>query len=119
MGWIKQTIKPTLAFGVVLAIGLLFVDVRYSISLLLGLGFSILSLYRLERSVKYGIDQQKKRTGWILGFITNFVFLALPFMLAALFPSIFDFFAIAIGLLINKVVLYGVGLKQKGGEDIE
>ncbi|MEG0177740.1 ATP synthase subunit I [Anaerorhabdus sp.] len=110
---LQRTIKPTLILcGVGMIIGFFF-DYRISLSILVGTLVSILHLNRLERSITKGLANQQKLGGWAFMFFTDFILLAIPFMLAIIFPQVFELIGAAIGLLINKFVIYGMNIRRK------
>lgn len=111
---LSRTIKPTLILcGIGMIIGVFF-DFRISLSILVGTLISILHLNRLERSITRGLENKKGLMGWALMFITDFILLAIPFMLAIMFPQVFDLIGAAVGLLLNKIVIYAMNLRRKG-----
>ncbi|SJZ39697.1 ATP synthase subunit I [Anaerorhabdus furcosa] len=110
---ISKTIKPTLILcGVVMVIGLFF-GYRFSLGVLVGTIISILHLYRLERNITLGLENKKKIGGWIFMFLTDLILLAIPLMLAVVLPQFFDFIGAAVGLLLNKVIIYSMNLRRK------
>lgn len=110
---LKKTIKPTFILcGIGMVIGLFF-DYRISLGLLLGTVVSIFHLDRLEKNITAGMSAERKVGGWILMFVFDLLVLAIPFVLAILIPQVFNLFGVAIGLLLNKVVIYGMNLFGK------
>lgn len=108
-----KTIKPTLVlcgFGMIVGV---FFDYRISLSILVGTLISIVHLNRLERNITIGLENKNGKMGWALMFITDFILLAVPFMLAIMFPQVFDLIGAAIGLLLNKIVIYAMNFKRK------
>lgn len=109
----SKTIKPTVILCAVgMIIGFLF-DYRISLGLLLGTIVSILHLAKLEQNITAGLSNNRKVGGWIFMFMIDLVILAIPFVLAIVFPQVFNLFGVAIGLLLNKVVIYGMNLFGK------
>lgn len=109
----SKTIKPTIILcGIGMVIGLFF-DYRISLGLLLGTIVSILHLAKLEQNITAGLSNNRKVGGWIFMFVIDLVILAIPFVLAILLPQVFNLFGVAIGLLLNKVVIYGMNLFGK------
>ncbi len=111
---LKKTIKPTLILCAVAMVISAFIDYRVSLSILVGTLVSILHLNRLEKNITRGLEDRQKIGGWIFMFITDFILLALPFILAIVFPQFFELIGAAIGLLLNKFVIYGMNLRRKG-----
>lgn len=108
-----KTIKPTLVLcGIGMIVGVFF-DYRISLSILVGTLISIVHLNRLERNITIGLENKNGKMGWALMFITDFILLAVPFMLAIMFPQVFDLIGAAIGLLLNKIVIYAMNFKRK------
>ncbi len=119
MELLKETIRPTVllcAIGVIVG---LFVDYRYSLSLIVGMLVSFWHLIRLDRKIKIGLKNQHGKGRWAMLFFTNMVLLAIPFMLAVMFPMYLNLVGVAMGLLLNKVVIYGSMVRKKGGMRIE
>ncbi|MEG0077152.1 ATP synthase subunit I [Anaerorhabdus sp.] len=110
---IKSTIKPTMVLsGIIMVVGLFF-NYRFSLGVLLGTSVSVLHLMRLERNITQGLDSKKKLGGWIFMFLTDLIMLAIPLMLAVMLPQIFDLIGAAVGLLLNKFVIYGMNIRRK------
>ncbi|MEG0240576.1 hypothetical protein [Anaerorhabdus sp.] len=110
---IKSTIKPTMVLsGIIMVVGLFF-NYRFSLGVLLGTSVSVLHLMRLEGNITQGLDSKKKLGGWIFMFLTDLIMLAIPLMLAVMLPQIFDLIGAAVGLLLNKFVIYGMNIRRK------
>ncbi len=119
MEWIYQSIKPTLILGGILATVALAFDFRWSLSILLGVAVSLIHLNRLDRKITLGLKEKYKKGKWFLIFMGNFILLTFPLLLAIRFPQWLNIFAVVIGLLLNKVILYSKGIMRKGEDAIE
>jgi hypothetical protein len=110
----KSTIISVIA-SAVLSICLLFIDYRYSLSIMLGNFVSIIYLVLLQNGVTDILHLQIKNKFRIyVGFFLNLIVLGIPFYLAAIFPSVFSFVAGAIGLMMNKIVIYILAMTEGG-----
>lgn len=114
MELIKKTIKPTIILGAIIALGLLPFDYRWSLSILFGVLIAIVHLNRLERNITAGIKNQNSKVKWALMFFVDMALLSSPLIFAVIFPEYLNIVAVAIGLFINKIILYVLGLKEKG-----
>jgi len=115
---IEELRKPTkisIIVSSILSLCLLFVDYRYSLSIMLGNLVSILYLLRLQSGVTDILHLQIKNKFRIYtGFFLNLIILGIPFYLAAIFPNVFSFIAGAVGLMMNKIVLYISTITERG-----
>lgn len=112
---LKKSTKISIIASVVLSLCLLFVDYRYSLSIMLGNLVSIVYLMILQNGVTDILHLQIKNKFRIyIGFFLNLIILGIPFYLAAIFPDVFNFVAGAAGLMMNKVVLYILAITERG-----
>lgn len=112
---LKKPVKISVAVSLVLSLFMLFIDFRYSLSIMLGNVISILYLLRLQDGVTDILHLQiKNRFRIFFIFFTNLIILGIPFYLAAIFPNAFSFVAGAVGLMMNKIVLYILTIIGRG-----
>lgn len=105
-----RSLKKAYLLGGLLSIGLLFKDVRYSASILLGLVFAGVHLYKLEKDVDVILKQRRHS---YLRFIINVWILIIPFVFATIFPQYFNYIGCFIGLMLNKLFFYIDGIRSK------
>lgn len=108
----KKTLKPTIIVSCLLSIVFLFVNFKYSISILVGTLFSILHLFKLEKDIDSLLANRVSK-GSYFRFMLNMLILMCPFILTVIFPESLDFIGCFIGLVINKVIFYVMNLKRK------
>ncbi len=116
---IKSTIKPTLILGAILMLVFVWFDFRWSISIALGMVVSLLHLIRLDIKVSQGLRERHGKLRWFGMFFSNTMLLASPMILAVAFPQVLNLYAVAIGLLLNKAILYGREIVKKGEGVVE
>ncbi len=106
---IKEHVKTTKISSVVvaiLAVVFLFFDRSVSFGLLLGQLFYFLYLVVLTRMVDAVLETAAGGISKVsLGFVLRIVLLALPMVIAALFPEIFNLFAVFGSMFLNRVML--------------
>lgn len=94
---------------------------RWTIGFLVGTGMCLLLYRRNETYWSDILDSgTTKGSRYMFHFAINFLLMALPMVLAALFPQIMNIFAVALGLLMIKITVTVEVLlpKRKGGNAI-
>ncbi|MFV0379665.1 MAG: hypothetical protein ACK5KQ_02420 [Anaerorhabdus sp.] len=119
MDLINRTHKPTILCGIGLSIIAIFFDYRYSLSIMLGVLVSMIHLNRLNRNITNGLANRSGKGKWFMMITTDLLLLAAPFIIAAMLPKYFDLIGVAVGLIINKVIIYIIGLRSNGGDNYE
>lgn len=90
----------------------LFFDFKQSLGIALGCLFGIVELLFLEQTITNFLKLRRKG-GWYFRFLLNFILLLLPFIFVVLFPNYLGFIGVAIGLILNKVVIYMMNWTRK------
>lgn len=94
---------------------------RWTTGYLAGTAMSILVYYRTDTYWSDILDSgTTKGSRYMLHFAINFLLMALPMLVAALFPQMMNIFAAALGLLMIKITVTVEVLlpKRKGGSTI-
>ncbi len=106
---IKEHVKTTQISSVIIALAavvFLFFDKTISFGLLLGQLFYILYLLVLTKMVDAVLGTASGGISKVsLGFVLRIVLLALPMVIAALFPETFNLFAVFGSMFLNRVML--------------
>jgi len=112
---LKKPVKYSFIASLIISFALLFVDYRYSLSVLVGNIVSFLYLYKLQNGITNLLYYQNSNQMRIFAlFLTNLFVLGIPFYLAALFPNLFSFVFGALGLLLDKIVIYILTFTGRG-----
>jgi len=99
-------------FLVSLIIGIifLFIDNKISIGILVGYGFSIIN-YKMIEYRYYHLEKVTIFT--YIGIFLSIGVLVLPLMISFIFPGLFSWIGVAIGLFINRTRLIIEGFLKK------
>lgn len=91
---------------------------RWTTGFLAGTAMCILLYYRTDTYWSDILDSgTTKGSRYMFHFAINFLLMALPMVLAALFPQIMNIFAAALGLLMIKITVTVEVLLPKGKEE--
>ena len=106
---IKEHVRTTIVSSVIvvlLAIVFLFFNRTVSLGLLLGQFFYILYLLLLTKMVDAVLAAANGAKSKVsLGFIVRIALLALPMVIAVLYPEVFNLFAVFGSMFLNRVML--------------
>jgi len=98
-----------------LSVVCLFIDFRYSLSMILGLMASGVHLLNLQSNMTGLLkSRSKNRFKRFLKYMMNFMILLIPFLIAAAFPNFFNFIFIFVGEIMDKAAIYFIYLKERG-----
>lgn len=113
----KQTWKLFTIISGILAIVLLVIQIPLGLGYIIGVGMCVLLYKRNEWYWTDILDSREKIGYAYLGhYFINFLCMAVPMVVAALYPNILNIFTVALGLLMLKItVTIDVLLQKKGG----
>ncbi len=112
----KKLSKIALLCTVLLAIILLIVGIKYSLSVLLGGFYSVVHFQRVNRQMGSIVDVANFNVGkFVFGFMISLLLLAFPMVVAVIFPNYFDLLTAGLSLFMVKAVIYGSMIVKKEG----
>ena len=114
----KQGISLTLILsGLVVLIGVL-TDWRIASGFILGGAISVLLYWRTTMFCDQVLDQQASgKLGLIGHFLFSYLLMAMPLLISALVPEVFNIFAAAGGLFLMKIVLILYSILERREKD--
>lgn len=102
----KQAISIALVLSGLVVLAGVLTDWRIASGYVMGAAISALLYWRTTMFCDQVLDQQAAgKIGLIGHFLFNYLLMALPLLIAALVPEVFNIFAAAGGLFLMKVVL--------------
>lgn len=111
----KTTFRYSLIIISIIAAVFLFLDFRVSLGMFLGLLSFYLYLNIMTFNMTSLLNGRKASKGiLVLVHILDLLILILPLLLASLLPNLFNIFGVFTGLMINRILLFGLyGRKGK------
>lgn len=98
----KKKFIEDFIIAIVLSIIFLFVDLKISVGIIIGYGFSYLNYKLIEYRYK---DLNKYTPGFMIGSIICILVLALPLLASFIYPKLLSWIGVMIGLMIIRTRL--------------
>ena len=99
-----KSYKLAAIIAIALALVIAFVNIRMATGILLGFIFDYLYNILMSNSLTEILESDNRNKFMItLKIIFNLLVIAIPLLLAFIFPGIFNFIGVFIGLVINKI----------------
>jgi hypothetical protein len=100
--------------GVLIALGLLYFGLSFTLGFLLGIVASDISILLLEKRIDVILGQRIKGFKSYLNFMIGNLFLIVPLTLAVLWPNVFNLLGVGLGILYLRYSVFIKAMFIKG-----
>ena len=97
----------------IIALGFLVVDWRISVGIILGMAFSDLQIFLINKTINTAVSSGENGPGFYRQFFIRLLLMSLPMLMGFMLPEYVNIWGAVGGLMINKAALYIYGVLNK------